>query len=210
MREAAKELCADLLGTKGYTAFDVATAYKHLDRHAAAQREKDAKIADGFVMHGQRIAAAIRSAPLTGRKAQALRAEIESLKAEIKEGCDAARRFGGEVVGDDDEPKWCVAAAVVAVRASLEAENEQLKAALADRPSDAVRRALEPFARIGLDVLKNHPGWANSVFAGEWCGYRLTYAQFEAAAAASIALALPPAEPGAETTKRPSLSGPAK
>lgn len=167
MREAAKELCADLLGTKGYTAFDVATAYKHLDRHAAAQREKDAKVCEAVARH-----------------------EFEELDAQ----------------GSFDCAEHLCAAAIRS--APLDKKLEEFKAAA--RPSDAVRRALEPFALIGLDVLKNHPGWANSVFHGEWCGYRLTYAQFEAAAAASIALALPPAEPGAETTKRPSLSGPAK
>lgn len=49
-------------------------------------------------------------------------------------------------------------------------------------------RALEPFALIGLDILKSHPGWANPVFSSQWAGaYTLTYSQFEHAAAAVIA-----------------------
>jgi hypothetical protein len=48
--------------------------------------------------------------------------------------------------------------------------------------------ALRPFAFIGLDVLKNRPGWANPVFWGAWCGYRLTYTDFERATAAALAL----------------------
>lgn len=52
---------------------------------------------------------------------------------------------------------------------------------------DLAVTALKPFASIGLDVLKNRPGWANEVFASKWAGvYRITYAQFEMAAAAVI------------------------
>lgn len=56
--------------------------------------------------------------------------------------------------------------------------------------NERLREALKPFAEIGLDVLKNNPGWANRAFHGLWSGYRLTYVQFEAAAAASISVAL--------------------
>lgn len=49
--------------------------------------------------------------------------------------------------------------------------------------------ALEPFANIGLAVLKDRPGWANSSFAGLWAGqYELTYTDFERAAAVAIKL----------------------
>lgn len=47
--------------------------------------------------------------------------ELDQLRIGIKEGCEAARNFGGEVVGDDDEPKWCVAAAVIADRKKRQA-----------------------------------------------------------------------------------------
>jgi hypothetical protein len=66
--------------------------------------------------------------------------------------------------------------ALLLVQAALRADRETLL------------EALRPFADIGLDVLKNRPGWANPVFRGEWCGYRLTYVQFEKAAAAALAL----------------------
>lgn len=67
----------------------------------------------------------------------------------------------------------------------LRAENRALRTNVVnDRCEiERLRAALKPFAVIGLDVLESHPGWANAVFAGEWCGYRLTYVQFEAAAA---------------------------
>lgn len=61
----------------------------------------------------------------------------------------------------------------------------KLKAAL--RRAEQMEKALAPFAEIGLDVLKNHPGWANAAFGGDWCGFPLTYAQFEHALAMSIA-----------------------
>lgn len=71
---------------------------------------------------------------------------------------------------------------------NLRDEIDQLRAALDNERANAedLRAVLKPFAEIGLDVLENHPGWANHVFAGEWCGYRLTYVQFEAAAAAAL------------------------
>ncbi len=47
--------------------------------------------------------------------------------------------------------------------------------------------AIEPFAVIGLNVLQYHPGWANPAFTAQWCGYPITYAQFEAAAAVALA-----------------------
>jgi hypothetical protein len=57
-----------------------------------------------------------------------------------------------------------------------------------DSGREEIALALEPFAKIGLDVLKNHPGWAHDTFHGEWSGYRLTYADFERAAAVALAL----------------------
>ena len=66
------------------------------------------------------------------------------------------------------------------------------------RGRDSVQQALEPFAKIGLDVLKNHEGWANDVFAAQWAGYRLTYLDFKRAAAIAHTLsALPPEQPNA-------------
>lgn len=53
---------------------------------------------------------------------------------------------------------------------------------------EALLEALQPFAKIGLDVLENRAGWANPIFSGEWCGYRLTYVDFERATAAALAL----------------------
>lgn len=47
--------------------------------------------------------------------------EIERLRLQIEEGCQAARDFGGEIEDNDDEPKWCVAAAIVADRKKREA-----------------------------------------------------------------------------------------
>lgn len=42
--------------------------------------------------------------------------DITSLRLQIKEGCDAARAFGADIPDDEDEPKWVVAAAIVADR----------------------------------------------------------------------------------------------
>jgi len=56
----------------------------------------------------------------------------------------------------------------------------------AEAENARLRAALEPFALIALDVLKNHPGWANSEFVAEWASYRITYTQFERAGAAAI------------------------
>jgi hypothetical protein len=66
--------------------------------------------------------------------------------------------------------------------------------------------ALKPFAEIGLDVLKNKAGWANSVFWGQWCGYRLTYTQFERAAATALAIAQTPAAATKEDETRETIS----
>ena len=59
-----------------------------------------------------------------------------------------------------------------------------------------VLAALRPFATIGLDVLKEHPGWANRVFSSEWAGYRITYVDFERAAAVVMALTMSSANQG--------------
>lgn len=74
-----------------------------------------------------RLREAMRGATVIANHAGA---EIAQLRLQIKEGCEAARNFGADIVGDDDEPKWCVAAAVVAERKRGEAENERLQAAL--------------------------------------------------------------------------------
>lgn len=74
----------------------------------------------------------------------------------------------------------------IAARLLRERDEWKAKAEAALTPTnrDALVEALRPFAEIGLDVLKNHPGWANAVFQSEWAGYLLTYAQFEQAAIA--------------------------
>lgn len=57
------------------------------------------------------------------------------------------------------------------------------------QPAPDVMAALKPFAEVGLDVLKNRPGWANEHFASEWAGrYRLSYIDFERAAAVVLTI----------------------
>ena len=79
-----------------------------------------------------------------------------------------------------------------AVSDDLRERNAKLRGAQPASPlrgRDSVQQALEPFAEIGLDVLKNHEGWANDVFAAQWAGYRLTYLDFKRAAAIAHSLA---------------------
>lgn len=80
-----------------------------------------------------------------------------------------------------------------AVTVSLEctpANDEPLYTSPQDVGREATVEALKPFSDIGLDVLKNRPGWANHVFSGTWCTYYdLKYTDFERAAAVYIALA---------------------
>lgn len=53
----------------------------------------------------------------------------------------------------------------------------------------SARKALEPFANIGLDVLQNRPGWANEEFGSSWAShYNIRYVDFERAAAVAIKL----------------------
>lgn len=68
--------------------------------------------------------------------------ELMGLRLQIKEGCEAARNFGAEIPDDEDEPKWVVAAAVVAERRRRDAEIDRLRAAL----TRIAKQDYDPFA----------------------------------------------------------------